>query len=215
MFTGIIEEIGTVRSLKKNARSFELEIGASSILSDLKMGDSISINGACHTVVKLTTNSFFVNVTPETRRVSTMGNLKINDQVNLEKPLTLNKRLGGHLVQGHVDTVGKIIAIQKQEGSRLFEVAFTEHYRKYVAPKGSICIDGISLTIAACKRNSLTVSIIPHTLTTTTMKDKKNFDSVNLEFDIIAKYVESLLASGKNRKEEGSLDLNFFSLRGF
>ncbi|MBN1797411.1 MAG: riboflavin synthase [Spirochaetales bacterium] len=215
MFTGIIEEIGTVHALNQSGSSWKLEITAQRSLQDLAVGDSISINGACHTVTKLNPDSFHVDVTPETRRVSTLGRFNINKKVNLEKALTLTKPLGGHLVQGHVDSVGKINAIRKQGNAAVFEIQFPAAFRKYVAVKGSICIDGISLTIAGCTQNSLTISVIPHTVRETTLQFNKVSDQVNLEFDIIAKYVESLSCFGESKAEKSELSLTYLKNRGF
>ncbi len=214
MFTGIIEEIGTVHAIHQSSASWQMGITAKSSLQDLAIGDSISINGACHTITKRGPASFLVDVTPETRRVSTLGRFKINKKVNLEKALTLAKPLGGHLVQGHVDTVGKISSIRKQGNASLFEISFPAAFRKYVAVKGSICIDGISLTIAGCTQASLTVSIIPHTVKATTLQYNKVSDPLNIEFDIIAKYVESLSCFGESKAEKTGLSLAYLENRG-
>jgi riboflavin synthase len=210
MFTGIVEEIGVVSSLNKSGTSWRAEIKAGAALAGLAVGDSINLSGACHTVVALSAHSFCVDITPETRRVSTLGSLEINREVNLETALTLAKPLGGHLVQGHVDTVGRIGAVNRQGNAEVLEVGFPAAYRKYLAVKGSVCMDGISLTIAACGPANFSISVIPHTLKTTTLRLRRPGDAVNLEFDIIAKYVESLSLYGKK-----GMSLDYLIARGF
>ncbi|MEJ2663156.1 MAG: riboflavin synthase [Spirochaetia bacterium] len=215
MFTGIIEEIGVVTAIDKSRQSWRAEVRAEHATADLALGDSISINGACHTVVELTARSFLVEISPETRRVSTLGNMVIQQKVNLEKSLTLSKPLGGHLVQGHVDAVGRIGAVNTQGNACTLEVEFPASFRKYIVTKGSVCVDGVSLTIAACSDTGFSVSVIPHTLAGTTLHLKKSGDTVNLEFDIIAKYVESLLRYGGEKEQHKGINRDFLIARGF
>jgi riboflavin synthase len=215
MFTGIIQEIGTVRAVHQNGAGWQLEISAQESLNDLAVGDSIGINGACQTVIKLLPACFVVDVSPETRRVSTLGSFKSRKKVNLEKALTMTTPLGGHLVQGHVDTVGKIISIRERGNASVFEISFAGEFRKYVAEKGSVCVDGISLTVAACTQTTFSVSVIPHTIQTTTLCYNKISDAVNIEFDIIAKYVESLACFGTSGKHTSGLSAAYLKQRGF
>jgi riboflavin synthase len=217
MFTGIVEEIGKVSALNRSGASWRAEIRARAVLAGLAVGDSISLSGACQTVVALGADSFSVEITPETRRVSTLGGLEINRELNLETALTLSRPLGGHLVQGHVDAVGRVHGITRQGTGAVLEVGFPAGYRKYLAFKGSVCVDGISLTIADCGPAGFTVSVIPHTLQSTTLRLRRPGDAVNLEFDIIAKYVESLSLYGKTGepKKGKGLSLDFLIARGF
>ncbi len=215
MFTGIIEEIGKVSTLNRSGTSWRAEIKARTVLAGLAVGDSISLDGACQTVVALSGDSFAVEITPETRRVSTMGGLEINRELNLEPALTLTGPLGGHLVQGHVDAVGRVNGIMRQGSGAVLEVGFPAAFRKYLAVKGSVCVDGISLTIADCGPAGFTVSVIPHTLGSTTLRLRRPGDAVNLEFDIIAKYVESLSLYGKQGEPKKGLTRDFLIDRGF
>lgn len=194
MFTGLVEEIGKVFKLKRLGSGIEYSIKCEKVLKNLEVGDSISVNGVCQTVTKFDENSFTVFAVEETLNKTTLKKLKINDIVNLETSLTLNKKIGGHLVYGHVDTVGKIININKFPNEILLTVEFDREFNKYVIHVGSIAIDGVSLTIAKLSDNSITVAIIPHTWTNTIFKTKIVGDLVNLEFDFIAKYVEKQLS---------------------
>jgi riboflavin synthase len=194
MFTGLVEEIGKVFKLKRLGSGIEYSIKCEKVLKNLEVGDSISVNGVCQTVTKFDENSFTVFAVEETLNKTTLKKLKINDIVNLETSLTLNKKIGGHLVYGHVDTVGKIISINKSPNEILLTVEFDREFNKYVIHVGSIAIDGVSLTIAKLSDNSITVAIIPHTWTNTIFKTKIVGDLVNLEFDFIAKYVEKQLS---------------------
>ena len=197
MFTGIIEEIGTVRSVVPDGGGIRLTIEAPRAASELRPNDSVSVNGVCQTVVARTGATLTMQAVEETLRKTTFGRLAAGSHVNLELPVRLNDRLGGHLVQGHVDCVGKISAVRPMESSRMITVEYPQEFARYVIPVGSIAIDGISLTIAARSGNTLTVSIIPHTLEKTTIAGAAAGMEVNLEFDVIGKYIERLLAEGK------------------
>ena len=190
MFTGIVEEVGTVGSLDSN----RLVVRASRVTEDLKMGDSISINGACMTVVELDKGSFGVDVSPETLRRTSLGKLEPGHRMNLERPLSVNDRLGGHMVQGHVDATARITSIRPEGDCFIFRVGNPKRLSPYIVEKGFITVDGISLTVVKKSVSSFTLSIIPFTLQNTNLQDKVAGDRVNLEADILAKYVESILA---------------------
>ncbi|MBD1208864.1 MAG: riboflavin synthase [Ignavibacteria bacterium] len=196
MFTGLIEEVGTIRSLRPQGQGFRISIAAKVVTQDLKIDDSVSINGACQTVVRCDGTSFDVEAVEETILKTTLGAFQTGRRVNLERALQIGARLGGHIVQGHVDTRGTVRAIQKQSTSWLLTVDFPGEFARYVVPVGSICIDGVSLTAARVEQNTLTVAVIPHTWSHTTLHECSSGGAVNLEFDIIGKYIERLLLSG-------------------
>ncbi len=194
MFTGIVEEIGTIQSVRNSGKGKVLVVRAiKKYLSDVKVDDSISMSGTCLTVIQKTPTTFMVEAVEETLKKTTTGLLHAGSKVNLEKAVKLSDRLGGHLVLGHVDTVGIIINIAPQTLSWMFEVEFPPEQMKYVIPVGSIAIDGISLTIAERRRSSVIVAIIPHTMEKTIFGMKKKGDRVNIEFDLIGKYIEQFL----------------------
>ncbi len=199
MFTGIIEEIGKIEEISKHGHNLQLEIKTSKILNDLKVGDSININGACQTVIGTDSDSFTVEAVEETVRKTNLGLLKKNNLVNLERSLRFSDRLGGHLVSGHIDCVGKIKSFVKKDGSFLYEFGLPEKYLAYLVEKGSVAVEGISLTVVEVKENSFTVSIIPFTLENTNLGTKKVEDSVNIETDLIGKYVERILRSKSDK----------------
>ncbi len=207
MFTGIIEEVGTIRSISTD----RITISCKEILKDCKIGDSIAVNGVCLTVVEFGKDYFCADVSKETYKVTAFSDLKIGNIVNLERALTLSSRLGGHIVSGHTDTVGKIIDINKLSEFYEFKIGFNKEYSKYVAKKGSITVNGISLTVADCSQDFVTIAIIPHTFDMTVLRVLKVGDNVNLEFDILAKYVEKFLSSSDNN----SITVNFLAENGF
>jgi riboflavin synthase len=211
MFTGIITEIGKVESIQRKGKGVVLQINAPASLKELKIDDSVSINGACQTVVAKSKNSFEVVAVEETLKKTTLGNLKSGEQVNLELAMRLSDRLGGHLVLGHIDCVGKIKTIEQRTVSLLLTVVFPKEFMKYVIPVGSVAIDGVSLTVADVGENSLNVSIIPHTMENTIFRNKKINDIVNIEFDVLGKYVETTLT--KTQKEDGKEKLTVKELR--
>lgn len=195
MFTGIIQEVGTVRSAKSlNGGGMEFKIECS-FSETCHVDESISVNGACHTVTAFDEQTFTVQSVEETLRKTSMGDLSEGSLVNLERSLTLQKGIEGHLVQGHVDTVGTIKKIEKEETGWLITVEYPEEYQNMIVGRGSITMEGISLTIAREKENQFTVAIIPYTWEHTNLKNKKPGDKLNLEFDIIGKYVVKYLAS--------------------
>lgn len=222
MFTGIIEEVGRIKEIKKGSIYSSLVIEANKVLTGAKLGDSIATNGVCLTVTKLNTNSFQVDVMAETLRHSNLGNLKSGSSVNLERALSLETRLGGHIVSGHIDGVGKVTSLVEEGNATWVTVSAGEDILKYIVYKGSITIDGISLTVAYIDNKVFKVSIIPHTGKETTLLTKKPGDTVNLECDLIGKYVEKLLglnSPGKTNKEhmpkESGINEDFLMKNGF
>jgi riboflavin synthase len=211
MFTGIIEEMGSVREFRREAGSARLTIAASAVLNGTSLGDSISVNGVCLTVVDMNKSGFSADVAVETLKVTNLGELKIGSRVNLERALQLSARIGGHLVSGHVDAVGRIRE-RREEGTgwRLFFDA-PENVLRNTIKKGSIAIDGISLTIAHLDKTGFSVAMIPHTAKLTTLGFKAAGDSVNLETDLIGKYVERLLSG----RIEGGVSLELLRKSGF
>jgi riboflavin synthase len=194
VFTGIIEEVGNVRqvrSLSSGARKISIECGR--IVDDLKIGDSLAVNGVCLTLVGKNGDQVSVEAVEETIKKSMIGNLMAGSHVNLERSVRLSDRLGGHLVQGHVDATGKVVSIEKLPLSRMYRFRIPRPLMKYIIPVGSVAINGVSLTVAERLADSFKVAIIPHTFENTTFKSLRVGDAVNIEIDMIAKYVESLL----------------------
>jgi riboflavin synthase len=211
MFTGIIEEMGAVKALRREAASARLTISASRVLEGTATGDSICVNGVCLTVVQMTGAEFSADVARETLAVTNLGELQAGKKVNLERALQLSARIGGHLVSGHVDAVGRVRE-KRQEGSgwRVFFDA-PESVLRYVIKKGSIAVDGISLTVADTDAAGFSVAMIPHTAMLTTLGFKSAGDTVNLEADLIGKYVERLLSG----RAEGGVSLDLLRKTGF
>jgi len=211
MFTGLVEEIGIVKTITPLGGGLKLAISCSILIPGAKLGDSININGACQTVEKIDKDSFYVTAVEETVKKTSLGYFKRGDRVNLESSITLNKKLGGHFVLGHVDCTGKIISIRKQTASYLLEVSYPAEFSKYIIHVGAIAVDGISLTVAEFDEHNFVVSVIPHTWKETTLQDKKTGDLVNLEFDILGKYVSRILDKGK----QGGITENWLKELGF
>ncbi len=194
MFTGIIEELGSVRAIDRREGGARLEIAASTVLADARAGDSIAVNGCCLTVVDRGDGWWAADAVIETLERTALGSLERDDRVNLERPLRLSDHLGGHLVQGHVDAVGHVAArTPLADGSTRFTFSAPPDALRYVVEKGSVAVDGISLTVAALGDDAFDVAVIPHTLAVTTLGHKDRGAAVNLEADVIAKYVERLL----------------------
>ena len=193
MFTGIIEEIGSIQRQKKFGDGIEFTIRAKKVLKALHVDNSICINGVCLTVVKRNKFEFTVQAVKETLSKTNLGFLKTGSSVNLERSVRLSDRLGGHLVQGHIDTTGTVVGVETLESSWMYTIAFSKKYRKNVIPVGSITVDGTSLTVAQLQRQQFTVAIIPYTYEHTIFKHYKQGSIVNLEFDIIGKYIESII----------------------
>lgn len=198
MFTGLIEEIGAIRSVAPLGYGRRITVEAKKIIDGLKIDDSVSINGVCQTVVSISGYLFTVEAVEETLSKTTLGALKSNSRVNLERALTLSTRLGGHLVQGHVDTTGVVHLIEKLSAGTNIWFSYDISFDKYLVPTGSICIDGVSLTTARVEQGRFMVSLIPHTLKSSTLSELKHGSKVNLEFDIIGKYIEKLLNSNNS-----------------
>lgn len=192
MFTGIIEEIGTIRRMEKGAFSAVLTIEGRIIFGDLKIGDSVAVNGVCLTATTVEKNLFTADVMHETLRRSSLSNLRSGSHVNLERAMAADGRFGGHMVSGHIDGTGTIKGIERDENAIRYTVTAGSHLLRYIIPKGSIAIDGISLTVVSIDANSFQVSIIPHTAKATTLSERRIGDTVNLENDLIGKYVEKL-----------------------
>ncbi|MBQ0067211.1 MAG: riboflavin synthase [Phascolarctobacterium sp.] len=198
MFTGLIGELGSVRSLAGDDSGYKLEIAAKTILNDLKLGDSVAVNGACLTVVHITTKSFTADVMPETLRHTNLGKLHIGEKVNLERTLRLCDGLEGHLVSGHVEGTGRILHRQDEGNAILFRIGCNDDLTRYIVKKGSVAVDGISLTVVEAEKNNFTVSIIPHTAAVTTLGFKQVGNWVNIETDMIGRYIEKFI--GKDDK---------------
>lgn len=214
IFTGIIEELGTINRIERGSNSSRINVRAEKVLGDVRIGDSIAINGVCLTVTEFSQEHFTADVMAETLEKTNLRTLQSGQRVNLERAVRLGDRMGGHLVQGHVDGVGTIVEQQKLDIATLFRVKAPEEVMAYVVKKGSIAIDGISLTVVDAAADSFTVSLIPHTAAMTTLGFKKPGDTVNLESDIIGRYVEKLMGSKKDPKES-NLSLSFLAENGF
>ena len=189
MFTGIVEEVGTVTQLE----GYRMSVGATQVMDGLKLGDSMAVNGACLTVVALGAKGFSVDLSPETLRRTSLGDLAPGKPVNLERPLAVSDRLGGHIVQGHVDATGRLTSSKPEADCVMLRIRCPKRMMRYIVEKGFITVDGISLTVVKKDTASFTLSVIPYTLEHTNLKDKVPGDRVNLESDIVAKYIESLL----------------------
>lgn len=212
MFTGIVEEIGIVKSLEFKANGAKIVIGCQKVIEDVKIGDSIAIDGVCQTVIAFNSSEFSAEISDETLKVTTLGGLKSGNTVNLERALTLSSRLGGHIVSGHVDCMGKFINIEKLSDFYNLQFEIPEEQEKYVVYKGSITINGVSLTVANIVDNIVSVAIIPHTYNNTSLKDLKLGQDVNIETDILGKYVEKFLSAKDNKK---GISMNFLQENGF
>ena len=221
MFTGIVEEIGTVEEVKRGNHSAELKIRAARVLEDVHIGDSIAVNGVCLTVTSFGGNVFSADVMHETLNRSSLAGMTRGRHVNLERAMAADGRFGGHIVAGHVDGTGKITGIRKDDTAVWFTIQTPPEVMRYIVEKGSITIDGISLTVAAVGRSDFSVSTIPHTLAVTTLGEKKTGDIVNLENDIVGKYVEKFVLEGyafqasSTEKASGVITREFLGKYGF
>ena len=193
MFTGLIEEKGKLINKIKTGDGLRLVLTAQKVFNDLNIGSSISVNGVCLTVVELNNNSFAVDTIEETLKKTNLGQLNLNDFVNLERPLKADARLGGHFVLGHVDTTGKVESVMELSNSHFMTISFPKNFQQYLIYVGSVAIDGVSMTVAEVSDNTFSVGIIPHTWIETVFSSKKPGDSVNLEFDVLGKYVEKIM----------------------
>lgn len=215
MFTGIVEEVGNVREIRKGQTSSFIEIQAKTVLSDVHIGDSIAVNGVCLTVTEFSADSFRADVMNETLNRSSLGSLRSGSHVNLERAMSANGRFGGHIVSGHIDGTGVITDIRRDGISVWYTIGTTAAVMRYIVEKGSVAIDGISLTVAKVTDSSFSVSIIPHTAEQTVLSYKKTGDTVNLENDIIGKYVEKLMNPQNSPKEPNGITMEFLAKNGF
>lgn len=221
MFTGIVEELGTVKRISRGAKSATIEIGASLVLEDAHVGDSICTQGVCLTVTTLGSGSFTADVMHETLDRSSLGALSVGDAVNLERAMPMNGRFGGHIVSGHIDGTGRIARITRDDNAVWYTIEAAPELLRYIVEKGSIAVDGISLTVARVSERDFAVSTIPHTGAVTTLGSRREGDAVNLECDIIAKYVEKLMQPRENggggaaSGTAGGITMEFLAENGF
>ncbi len=200
MFTGLIAELGTVAAISKGETSAVFTINAPSLISEIKLGDSVAVNGVCLTATNISGNTFTADVMVQTLSLTSLSQIIINSPVNLELAAQLNARMGGHMVQGHVDGVATVVGLTPGEKWAQFDIKVPDHLTKYIVNQGSICLDGVSLTVGEISdsNNVLTVWLIPETLERTNLSSKKPGDLINIEVDVLAKYVERLLTKGDN-----------------
>lgn len=215
MFTGIIEEIGTVRRIQKGRYSAVLTIQASKVLEQTKIGDSIAVNGICLTVTELSEGYFQADVMHETLNRSSLSQITSGSHVNLERAMPADGRFGGHIVAGHVDGVGKILSTRRDDTAVWYMIEAEPPVMRYIVEKGSVTVDGISLTVAQVWENRFSVSVIPHTQEHTVLKERTEGDFVNLETDIIGKYVEKLLQPAKEPRKESKITKEFLAKYGY
>ncbi len=215
MFTGIIEEKSKVLEIKKTAKSLLIKVAVNLISDDLAIGDSVSTNGVCLTVKELGTHFFTADVMNETVKRTNLKDLRTGDFVNLERALTLSTRLGGHIVSGHIDGMGMISRIENDDIAKVYSISTTKDILRYIIKKGSVAIDGISLTVVDVDETSFKVSIIPHTLENTILIDKKVGSSVNIENDMMAKYIEKFQREESVSENSSKLSESFLKLNGF
>jgi len=218
MFTGIIESLGTLSAIRPAGRGRQVVIDSDIALEGIKPGDSIAVNGACLTAVSLSGHRFQADVSPETMSKTTFGSAKVGDRVNVERALRLSDRIDGHLVSGHIDGVGTIQKLTPLDNAMIIRIEAPKALSRYFIGKGSVAVDGISLTINRCWENGFEVSIIPHTAKLTTLPHKRQGDPVNIETDMIGKYVERFLTYNEDdpdTAERPSIDRNFLEKTGF
>ncbi|MFD2442962.1 riboflavin synthase [Bacillus sp. CGMCC 1.16607] len=218
MFTGIIEEIGSVTNIKQTGEAIVLTIEAKKILSDVQLGDSISVNGVCLTVTEFTNNHFSVDIMPETVRETSLKSLKRGSKVNLERAMAAGGRFGGHFVSGHADGIGMIKSKRPFENAIYYEIEVEEELLRYIIYKGSVTVDGTSLTVFGVGENSFTISLIPHTFSETILGFKGIGEIVNVESDMLGKYIDHFLAkrfSGELPKGKSSITIQFLEENGF
>lgn len=219
MFTGIIEEKGRIVSIRRGMKSSVLQIAGNRIFGDLKIGDSVAVNGVCLTVTSMANGSFTADVMSETLNRSSLGELKVNSAVNLERAMAADGRFGGHIVSGHIDGTGTISKIERDDNAVWYTIKAPEKLMRYIVEKGSIAIDGISLTVAKTSREAFSVSIIPHTIQETILDTKGVGSIVNLENDIVGKYIERFLTwpaeEEKPEEQKSGITLEFLAKAGF
>ncbi|OUV43082.1 MAG: hypothetical protein CBC68_01275 [Candidatus Marinimicrobia bacterium TMED108] len=193
MFTGLVEEVGTIEQITSNLDGLRISVNAEKVMEGLKVDDSVSCSGICLTVIDMNISSFTVQLVEETLNRTTAKNWKNDSAINLERALLPSSRMGGHFVQGHIDCTSKITDIKMTDESAIFSFTLPGPYQKYIVEKGSICLDGISLTVASINNKEFSIAVIPHTIEATNWKNSKVGDLANLEVDIISKYVENLM----------------------
>lgn len=215
MFTGIVEEMGVIRSIRRGSHSSELTIGAQVVLDGLKIGDSVAVNGVCLTATSVEDGGFTADVMHETLNRSALGELTGGSCVNLERAMAADGRFGGHIVSGHIDGVGLITAKRKDDNAVWYTIKASPSLLRYVVEKGSVTIDGVSLTVAEVGKETFSISMIPHTSAVTVLGKKNPGDRVNLETDIIGKYVEKLLLHPEKEERKSSLTMEFLAANGF
>lgn len=216
MFTGLIEEVGNIQNIAHGTKSCKITIKAKKVLEDVKIGDSIAVNGTCLTVVDFGVGFFTADVMPETVKRTILAKLKNGDVVNLERTMALGDRFGGHIVSGHIDGLGEIVNMKKDDNAIIITIKVSSEVIKYIIEKGSVAIDGISLTVISVDSETFAVSIIPHTAVMTNLHYKKAGDHVNIETDVIGKYVERLLSfDSKKDTNDSKISLEFLAKNGF
>lgn len=215
MFTGIVNEVGTLLGIHRGANSAVLTIGAKTILEDVKLGDSIAVNGVCLTVTSFTPSQFTADVMHETLNRSSLGALRPGSPVNLERAMRADGRFDGHIVAGHIDGTGTIASIRRDDNAIRYTIRTTPAILRYIIEKGSIAIDGISLTVTEVTWETFSVSVIPHTASCTNLAQRRIGDTVNLENDCIGKYVERLLTTPNTANQESNITLEFLARNGF
>ncbi|MGB3366473.1 MAG: riboflavin synthase [Acidaminobacteraceae bacterium] len=215
MFTGIIEEVGTVKSIKISAEGMELEVSSEKLLMGSKVGDSIAVNGVCITAKKIGSNMFIGDVMKETLSATSLQNLKANQKVNLETALTLSKPMGGHFVLGHVDTTGIISKIAKEGFAKVVDISYPSEFKKNLINKGSIAVDGVSLTIHKLTDLYLQIKLIPHSTSETNLSSISEGDLVNLEFDFLGKYALNMFMGVKQEESSSNISKSFLAENGF
>lgn len=215
MFTGLIETVGQVHSLKQQGGSAQLQIVSTLATADLQLGESIAVNGACLTVIAWDRSSFSVDISPETMNCTTLGLLRPGQSVNLERALRLADRLGGHLVSGHVDCIATVKRRYQDQNALRFEFTVPSEVMRYLVEKGSVAVDGISLTVNRVEEGMFSVAVIPHSLAKTTLNLCREGAKVNIETDLLGRYVERLLQGGGNPHGESKLNIEFLAKNGF
>ncbi len=217
IFTGIVEETGSIASIKKGPADYRLQIQGNMIFKEINLGDSVAVNGVCLTVTQIAGTTFFADVMNETKNRSSLGNIKVGSKVNLERAMAANGRFGGHMVSGHIDGTGTIKQIQTSGNAVLYTIETTENVIRYVVEKGSVAIDGISLTVAAVSRNSFKISVIPHTVKMTTLSEKRVGSIVNIENDMVGKYIEKAQSNAleQDNKPKSNITMEFLAKAGF
>lgn len=217
MFTGLVEEVGTIKGIKRSGDSMILEINANKILNDVTLGDSIAVNGICLTVTSFNNNTFSADVMPETVYKTSLKDLEYGRKVNLERAMSANSRFGGHIVSGHIDGTAKLISKRALDNAVYFTFKLESSLASKLLPKGSIAIEGISLTLVNVEMESFSVSIIPHTLAQTSLADKKIGEVVNIELDLVGKYIQKAVENIIEQKidKESTITESFLSENGF